>query len=570
MGYMNAEDRRKITSEEFTDIIVEYTNDTEAMAQYKDNTSNIIDSKYAVIYYPAASMPEQIIRENGYSIIPKLFGLVDTLSLGEMGVTKVQGTPTLNLKGEGVLLGFVDTGIEYTNPVFKNSDNTTRIVSLWDQTIENTQASSDIFYYGTEYGREQLNEALRSEAPLTVVPSIDEIGHGTTLAGLAGGSRLEEKDFVGVVPRAEFVVVKLKPAKANIKNYFSVPAETVCFQESDILFGIRYLLNVSRRLNRPIAICVGLGTNQGSHDMRGTLSDMISIDSNRTGVAVAIAAGNEGNSGHHYYGIVEPKSGYHPVELKISENEEGFTMELWGNAPGIYSVDMVSPTGEYIPRIPARLGETRIIKFMFERTTVYVDYLVVEAQSGDELILLRFKNPAPGLWKFKVYGQGTITSGFHIWLPMRGFIKEGTVFVHPNPETTITIPGNTAFAVTVTAYDYKTKGIFYEASRGYSRNNIIKPDIAAPGVDVYCPVPGNAFEGRSGTSIAAALTTGVSAMLLEWGIVKGNFPSMDAIDVKKFLIRGVRRDPNLTYPNPIWGYGILDVYRTFASLRGEI
>ena len=153
---------------------------------------------------------------------------------------------------------------------------------------------------------------------------------------------------------------------------------------------------------------------------------------------------------------------------------------------------------------------------------------------------------------------------------MRGFVKEGTVFVHPNPETTITIPGNTAFVVTVTAYDYKTKGIFYEASRGYSRNNIIKPDIAVPGVDIYCPVPGKAFEGRSGTSIAAALTTGVSAMLLEWGIVKGNFPSMDAIDVKKFLIRGVRRDPNLTYPNPVWGYGILDVYRTFASLRGEI
>ncbi len=567
---MNAEDRRKITSDEFTDIIVEYTNDTEAMAQYKNNTFNIIDSKYAVIYYPAASMPEQIIRENGYSIIPKLFGLVDTLSLGEMGVTKVQGTPTLNLRGQGVLLGFVDTGIEYTNPIFINSDNTTRIMSLWDQSIENAQASSDIFYYGTEYSKEQINEALHSENPLTVVPSVDEIGHGTTLAGLAGGSRIEEKDFVGVVPLAEFVVVKLKPAKDNIKNYFSVPAEAVCFQESDILFGIRYLLNVSRRLNRPIAICVGLGTNQGSHDMRGTLSDMISIDSNRTGVAVAVAAGNEGNSGHHYYGVVEPKSGYHPVELKISENEEGFTMELWGNAPGIYSVDMVSPTGEYIPRIPARLGETRIIKFMFERTTVYVDYLVVEAQSGDELILFRFKNPAPGLWKFKVYGQGTITSGFHIWLPMRGFIKEGTVFVHPNPETTITIPGNTAFVVTVTAYDYKTKGIFYEASRGYSRNNIIKPDIAAPGVDIYCPVPGNTFEGRTGTSIAAALTTGVSAMLLEWGIVKGNFPSMDAIDVKKFLIRGVRRDPNLTYPNPVWGYGILDVYRTFTSLRGEL
>lgn len=570
MEYMDADERIKIISDEFSDIIVEYTNDADIMMKYRNDTINVVDGKYAVIYYPTANMPEKIVQENGYSIMPKLFGLVDTLSLGEMGVNRVQSTPSLNLRGQGVLLGIVDTGIEYTNPVFKNADNTTRIVSLWDQTVENLEASQDIFFYGTEYGRDQINEALDNENPLSVVPSTDEIGHGTTLAGLAGGSRMEEQDFVGVVPFAEFVIVKLKPAKPNIKKFFSVPEEAVCFQENDILFGIRYLLNVSRRLNKPIAICVGLGTNQGSHDMRGTLSDMISRDSNRTGVAVAVAAGNEGDSGHHYFSMIDEKSGYNSVELMVADQEEGFTMELWGNAPGIYSVDMISPTGEYIPRIPARLAETRVIKFMFEQTTVYVDYLVVEAQSGDELILFRFKNPAPGLWKFKVYGLGDTSSGFHIWLPMRGFIKEGTVFVNPNPETTITIPGNTAFVVTVTAYDFRNKGIYYKASRGYSRNNIEKPDIAAPGVHIYSPVPGNSFEGKSGTSIAAALTTGVSAMLLEWGIVKGNFPSMDAIDVKKFLIRGVRRDPSLVYPNTVWGYGIMDVYRTFLSLRGEV
>ncbi|MGB8454698.1 MAG: S8 family peptidase [Anaerocolumna sp.] len=567
---MNVDDRKKIISDEFTDIIVEYTNDVEDLLEYQNDTINIADSKYAVIYYPAARMPQKLDLENSYAIMPKLFGLVDTPSLEEMGVTKVQGTSVLNLRGEGVLLGFVDTGIEYTNPIFKNADNTTRIVSLWDQTIENMQASSDIFYYGTEYSREQINEALKNENPLSVIPSTDEIGHGTTMAGLAGGTRIEESDFVGVAPLVEYVIVKLKLAKSNIKRFFSVPEGTICYQENDIIFGIRYLLNVSRRLNKPIAICIGMGTNQGAHDMRGTLSDMISIDSNRAGVAVTIAAGNEGNSGHHYFGIIDKNLGHDTVELMVAENEEGFTMELWGNAPGIYSIDMISPSGEYIPRIPARLAETRVINFMFERTTVYVDYFVVEAQSGDELILLRFKSPAPGVWKFKVYGAGDLTAGFHIWLPMRGFIREGTAFLNPNPDTTIVIPGNTAFAVTVTAYDYKTQGIFYEASRGYSRNLIIKPDVASPGVGIYCPVPGNAFEGKSGTSLAAALTTGVSAMLLEWGIVRGNFPSMDAIDVKKFLIRGVRRDPNLVYPNTVWGFGIMDIYRTFASLRGEL
>jgi hypothetical protein len=152
---------------------------------------------------------------------------------------------------------------------------------------------------------------------------------------------------------------------------------------------------------------------------------------------------------------------------------------------------------------------------------------------------------------------------------MHGFITEDTVFVRPNPDTIVTNPGNTAFAITVTAYNHKTTGIYINASRGYSRTIIIKPELAAPGVGVYSPLLGNQFGEQSGTSIAAALTTGVVAMLLEWGIVKGNNRAMDSIQLKKYLIRGVKRNPNVIYPNKEWGFGRLDIYGTFESLRGE-
>jgi len=178
------------------------------------------------------------------------------------------------------------------------------------------------------------------------------------------------------------------------------------------MFGVRYLYNTARKLKRPMVICLGLGTNQGSHDGRTFLGLLLSDIGERNGLVVIVAAGNEGNTGHHYYGVVNKEKGYDTVDLNISDGEKGFNMEIWGQVPGTYSIDLISPTGEYIPRIPARLNESREIRFLFENTVVLVDYLIVEVQSGDQLILVRFRNPAPGIWRFRVYGGGDISSGF--------------------------------------------------------------------------------------------------------------------------------------------------------------
>ncbi len=565
---MNIEERSKIISNDYADGIIDYNISQEEFSRYAGETINIINGKYAVVYVPMHRVPEQLIGPIAYSVIPKLYTLQDTASLEHMGVIKLQKTPNLPLQGEGVLLGFVDTGIDYQNSIFQNADGTTQIAALWDQTIENMEASADIFYFGTEYKKEQINAALKSETPLEHVPSIDEIGHGTTLAGLAGGMPNATSEFSGVATRCEFVVVKLKTAKANTKNYFGVPDNVICYSEGDIMFAITYLVNTARKLNRPIAICIGLGTNQGSHEGLGPLNDLITSYSNQAGISLVIAAGNEGNAGHHYYGEIDSAAGFTNVELRVAEKENDFSIELWGNTPGTYSIDITTPSGEYIPRIPARLGEFRRLRFIFENTTIFIDYVIVEGKSGDELILIRFQKPTPGIWKFKVYGS-KINSGFHMWLPARGLISEGTAFLNPNPYTTLTEPGNNMFAIVVTAYNPANESLYLNASKGFTRNNIIKPDLAAPGVDIYAPLPGGNYGLSSGTSIAAALLTGVTAMLLEWGIVMGNNRSMDTYQIKKYLIRGVNRKSNLTYPNKEWGYGMVNIYGTFESLRGE-
>jgi subtilisin family serine protease len=566
---MDEEGKLKIISENYVDIIIDYEASAERLKVFENDTINFINERYAVIHFDVKRTTRALLYEAGYAVVPNLYGLTDTANLVEMGVKKLQSIPALSLRGDGVLLGFVDTGIDYTNEVFKNQDGTTRIVSIWDQTIVNMQASEEIFYFGTEYTSDMINQALSSEDPYSTVQSVDENGHGTTLAGLVGGSVNTDTDFVGVAPDAQFIVVKLKPAKAPLKDFLCVAPDIQCYQENDIMFAIQYLFNMARKYRKPISICVGLGTNQGAHDGRSYLDQLISGIAGRLGTAIVISAGNEGNMGHHYFGIVNQTTGYDTVELKVGQDEFGFTMELWGQAPGIYSIDIISPSGEYIPRIPARLGENREVHFLFEKTVLLIDYLIVEAQTGDQLIFFRFQNPASGIWKFRVYGKGDINSGFHIWLPMRGFISDNTYFVKPDPDTTITNPGNGMLPITITAYDHRNQSLYRNASRGYSRDNIIKPELAAPGVDLFAPSLNGTFSTFSGTSISAAEATGVAAMLLEWGIVRGNYIYMDTLAVKKFLIRGVRRLPNITYPNREWGYGMIDIYRTFESLRGE-
>ena len=566
---MTEEERGRITSEDYTDLIIELNQNPRLLEQIPDATVQIMNDWFAIAYIPVSHLSLQTISRYGYSALPFAFGLTSEISLEASGILRLRRIPVFNLRGEGVLIGIIDTGIDYTNPVFRRSDGTTKIAAIWDQTIETDRYPAG-YLYGTEYLSADINEALNSPNPLEIVPSTDENGHGTMLAGIAAGSEDRTNDFSGVAPDSELVVVKLKYMKQALRDFYIIPPGVPAYQENDIMWGVQYVIEVARRLQRPIAICLGLGTSQGAHDGFGGLGTLLYLTGDFPGVAISVSAGNEGTMRRHFFARVDAQTGYSTVELNVGENEAGFTMELWGKAPNTYSIDILSPTGEYIPRISERLTVNREISFVFERTRIYIDYQMIETRTGDQVIVMRFVAPTSGIWRFQVYTRGDLEGSFHIWLPMNGFISESTYFVQPDPYTTITSPGNTTIPITVTAYSPINNNLYQRASRGYTRTGVIKPELAAPGVNIQAPTLEHGYTEISGTGAAAAHTTGVAAILLEWGSVRNNYPGINSIEVKKFLIRGANRSPTLTYPNRDWGYGMIDIYNVFDMLRADI
>lgn len=502
----------------------------------------------------------------GYYVIPKLYGLLDTGSMEASGIPEIQNQPILALKGNGVLVGFIDTGIDYQNQVFRNLDGSSRIAAIWDQTIQSGDPPEG-FLYGTEYTKQQIDEALESENPLVVVPSIDENGHGTFLAGIAAGSENEDGSFFGAAPKSMIAMVKLKPAKRYLRDFFFIKEGADAYQENDLMAGMDYLRKLAEKLDMPLVIGIGLGTNQGSHFGLAPIEQLIRQISSVVGNIVVTAAGNETGRGHHYHGIYPSEQEYEEVEIRVGEEERGFSLEFWARAPEYYSIAIRSPSGEYTPRIVTRFTSSQVLDFVFEETKIYVDYRTVVQGEGDFLILIRFQNPTPGIWTIRVYNSLYINGNYNMWLPMHGFISPDTVFLRPSPDTTLTIPATTGNVIVTSAYNHVNGGIYINSSRGYPLSNIIKPDLAAPGVNVYGPLVGNRFGRMTGTSVAAAHMAGAAALLLEWALVKDNREILTTGDAIAFFIRGASRRPGVVYPNREWGYGTLDVYQVFERIR---
>ena len=557
--------REMILSEDYADIIVPYF--PCFLNQYRDQGAQVFNDYYGMIHYPLSPRSYAAYFEEGffYTTIPKLYTLLDTVNLEASGITQVQEQPVLGLTGQNIILGFIDTGIDYTHPAFRRSDGSSRICGLWDQTVQTGTPPYDL-EYGSAYTQEEIDQALEQEDPYSLIPSRDEIGHGTALAGIAAGTAIAENDFNGAAPQAMIAVVKLKPAKEYLKTLFYVTGDAPAYQMTDIMAGIRYLLRLSEELVRPLVICLGLGTNQGDHSGDSPLDSMLSITNQFRGFIGVTAAGNEAGKAHHYYGTALNSTEYNAVEILVKEGTRGFCAELWGQPPEVYAVGFESPLGEVVQKIPPRLSYTENISFILENTRIFVSSEIIQTVSGSQLIFMRFTDPTPGSWKIRVYTGDYNSGSYHIWLPVTGFSDPDVTFLAPNPDTTITSPGNSSSVITAGAYNAYNNSLYLNSSRGYTRTGQIKPDIAAPGVNVFAPAPKNRYTAITGTSAAAAITAGASALILEWGMNRTPSRIFNNAELKTLLIRGAGRRSDHLYPNREWGYGTLDVYQIFSSL----
>lgn len=561
--------KTQIYDENFYDLIIDY----KLVENYMfPECLQPIDERFQVGYYSRERFPLLSVTDYSYGGIPHIYCLTDASALEVTNIMFLQKQPALELQGEGVLVGFVDTGIQYDNPLFRNPDGTTRIVAIWDQTAENAGDESNLpkgFLYGREYTKEKIDLALREENPFLQVPVTDDNGHGTFLAGVCCGGGNLANNFVGAVPLAAIAAVKCKEAKQNLRDYYFIPEHAVCYQENDIMAGVAWLRQKAEQLRMPLVICIGMGCGLGSHSGDEPLSILLEDIGLERGRAVTVAAGNEANARHHYEGRGLRQGAQDDVEISVGSGVKGFVLELWAGAAELYQVAVVSPTGEvFQPQGGPGAGKAEYT-FLFEGTTVSLEYEIAIGLNSNQLVFLRFFNPLEGIWIIRVTGRSIIQGNYNMWLPMGELITGEVFFLRSVPDITATSPAYARFAVSTGAFAADGSRLYPDSGRGFSAAGEVKPDLAAPGVDITGPDRRGNFITMTGTSISAALTAGACAQLLEWGIVKGNYQTLNSSEIRTILIRGAKRSADRVYPNREWGYGALDVLSALNQLRNQ-
>ena len=515
-----------------------------------------INEKWSLVSVPVTSIPEATFETIGYSSFPGIYGLSDLGAVNASGITAVREQPVLGLFGTGTCIAIIDTGINWRHEAFVNANNTTKIKVLWDQETN------------TVFSEEDINRALSGE---TINIPGDDNGHGTFLAGIAAGNINRETSFSGVAPSANLIVVKLKTAKKYLRNFYSVGENVPAYSETDIMLAVAYVSAFAEERGLIVSLCMGIGTSLGSHSGTSPLCDLLADEAEKPGQCITIASGNEGVERLHFTGRISDETIPERVEIHIGDNEKGLSCELWSDAPEIYTVEIISPTGQIINRLPQRTGTTTRLNFIFEDTTGFVYYKQYESRSGKNLVVIRFKNPAAGIWTLNVYGNNIISGKYDIWIINREFITSDTYFLMPDPAITITDPGNTMECITVSAYDVINQNLYIKNGRGYTASNVIKPDFCAPGVNMTGPsaITDNGYEVRSGTSVAAAFYSGMAALIQEYGIVRNKIPYLHTNDIKNITILGCVRQDGVAYPSPLWGYGTVNLYNSIENMRRE-
>lgn len=544
------------------ELIVKYSGTLEAVRQTARSVTELLNG-YAVIVIEEerigqlAQLPEVEFIEK-----PKKLYFQTDVGRQVSCIDIVQDMP-LSLRGKGTLIGIVDSGIDYENAEFRNEDGTTRIVSIWDQSVNGRPPAG--YLAGTEYTREQIDAALATEdkeVRRQMVKTSDVSGHGTAVAGIAAGNGRgsEGRRFRGAAPEAELIIVKM-----------GAPREGGFPRTTELMRGVDYIVRKAVELRRPVAINISFGNTYGSHDGTSLVERFLNDIADMWKNVICIGSGNEGASAGHVSGKVRRQIS-ETVELAVQQREPALSIQIWKSYVDEMGVSVISPSGRQAGPFYEFLGAQRYILGDTELLIYYGEPKPYSVKQEIYLSLLPGKQYIEsGVWKI-VLTPGRIVDGeYQMWLPTQTSLNMGTAFLQPNSMSTLTIPSTASLAVTVAAYDARTFSYADFSGRGpagmYEGENVLKPDIAAPGVRVTAPVPGGGYQSFSGTSFAAPFVTGSAALLMEWGIVRGNDPYLYGEKVKAYLRKGAKQLAGYErWPNALLGYGALCVRDSLPGL----
>lgn len=592
------------------DLIIKHSGQADALRPYIIGITELLNG-YAVVRIHQSRIEEFTnLPQIEYVEKPKRLFFASYQAQAVSCINVVKEAP-YNLRGRGILVACVDSGIDYRHMDFRNADGSTRLIALWDQTVSATISGGNPpegYFLGSEYTKEQIDEILLSEnvvrqgdvpllseslvrqgdVPLSSEnamrqgetddintrieslrpPSDDLSGHGTAVMGIAAGNGQESGGiYEGVAPESDLLVVKL-----------GVPLPNSFPRTTELIQAIDYCVRKAMERNQPMALNLSFGSSYGSREGNSLVESYLNQVSDLGRMAICVGMGNEGRSAGHTsiqlnrYGLTSNINqadsfvdSLMETELAVGRYQTAFNLQIWKNYVDDIEIELESPSGERVTlgqtSAEARRGGTE--RYSIGNTNLLFYYGIPSPYSTAQELYLDFipkeTYVEEGRWIIRVTGNKIVNGMIDLYLPGGGILNEDTRFLTPTPERSLTIPSASAGVISVGAYDSRLNGYANFSGRGYTREVIqVKPDLAAPGVNIRTVKSGGGYDTFTGTSFATPFVTGSAALMMEWGIINGNEPYLYGEALKANLRKGARQLPGIMqWPNPELGYGVL-------------